>query len=243
MSFSLKDKKIVITGSSDGLGRLLALELAKNGASIIVHGRSEEKTASALGEIEKNNPEGKHEKIICDFNSPETISDIFSKIEKIDILINNTGVWGEGATIEATPEKIMEMVNVNLTSYLLVTRILLPKLQEAEFGQILNVSSVAGVEIPFDYYHTIYSATKFGVQAFSEALAKEFEDKTLRVMGYYPGGMKTGFFKKAGLDYKDNEPWMFDPKESVEAIIFMLTRDKKINLKRMDLINHLQVSG
>ena len=57
---------------------------------------------------------------------------------------------------------------------MLVTRALLPVLKKSEFGQIVNVSSIAGVEIPEGYYHTIYSATKFGVQAFSEALAKEF---------------------------------------------------------------------
>jgi hypothetical protein len=59
-------------------------------------------------------------------------------------------------------------------------------------------------------------------------------------MGYYPGGMETKLFKKAGIPYKTHEPWMFDPQESVEAIIFMLTRDPKLNIKRMDLINHLQ---
>jgi short-subunit dehydrogenase len=60
-------------------------------------------------------------------------------------------------------------------------------------------------------------------------------------MGYYPGGMETKLFKKAGNDYKEHEPWMFDPQESVEAIIFMLTRNKKINVKRMDLINQLEI--
>lgn len=78
------------------------------------------------------------------------------------------------------------------------------------------------------------------MQAFSEALAKEFDNKNLRVMGYYPGGMATNFFKKANMPYKQVEPWMFDPQESVDAMIFMLTRNPKINIKRLDLINHLQ---
>lgn len=77
------------------------------------------------------------------------------------------------------------------------------------------------------------------MQGFSEATAKEFEGKNLRVMGYYPGGMGTKLFFKAGESYKDNEPWMFDPEESVEAIIFMLTRNEKVNIKRLDLINQL----
>src|SRR5690606_32687687 len=116
-------------------------------------------------------------------------------------------------TVEILPERIIELVNVNLASYLLTTRTLLPVLQESEFSQILNVVSVAGIEIPFDYYHTIYSATKFGLQGFNEALAKEFDNKNLRVMGFYPGGMETKIFKKAGNDYEVHEPWMFDPIE------------------------------
>lgn len=226
MSFSLKNKNILITGSTDGLGKKLATALLQEGANVIIHGRDKDKVGEGG--------------IVCDFNNPESITKAFSNINKLDVLINNAGTWLEGNTVDATPEKILELVNVNLASYLLVTRTLLPVLEKSEFGQILNVVSVAGIEIPFDYYHTIYSATKFGLQGFSEAIAKEFGNKNIRVMGFYPGGMETPLFKKAGNDYDDHEPWMFDPQESVEAITFMLTRDPKVNIKRMDLINHLQ---
>jgi len=62
-------------------------------------------------------------------------------------------------------------------------------------------------------------------------------------MAYYPGGMNTNFFNAAGQDYTDHEPWMFDVGESVEAMIFMLTRNEKISVKRMDLVNHLDQKG
>jgi len=52
--------------------------------------------------------------------------------------------------------------------------------------------------------------------------------------------MVTKLFKKAGIGYQDVEPWMFDPQESVDAMIFMLTRNKKVNIKRLDLVNHLE---
>jgi meso-butanediol dehydrogenase/(S,S)-butanediol dehydrogenase/diacetyl reductase len=112
-------------------------------------------------------------------------------------------------------------------------------LLQSDFAQIINVSSVAGVEIPQDYYHVIYSAAKFGMQGFSEALAKEFFNKNLRVTGFYPGGMETNLFTKAGMDYKKHEPWMFNPQESVDAILFALKQDKKVSIKRMDLINQM----
>lgn len=241
MSFSLKDKTILITGSTDGLGKELATELASNGSNVIIHGRSKEKVDAVLTELNSTNKSSQHQGLVCDLNKPEGVEEAFSKIKRLDILINNAGVWLEGSTKDASSEKIIELTNVNLASYLLVTRTLIPVLLKSEFGQILNVVSVAGIEVPADYYsHTIYSATKFGLQGFTESLTKEFDNKNLRVMGFYPGGMETKIFEKAGDRYEKHEPWMFDPKESVEAMVFMLTRNPKVNIKRLDLINHLQ---
>jgi short-subunit dehydrogenase len=238
MAITLKNKRILVTGSTDGLGRLLAIELAKKGSNLIIHGKSQEKVSKVLEELKTIG--GKHAGIVCDFNYPDKVCASFNNIKDLDILINNAGVWLEGETVEASPEKIIELINVNLASYLLVTRSLLPILLKSEFGQVLNVVSVAGIEIPSGFFHTIYTATKYGLQGFSEAIEKEFDNKTLRIMGFYPGGMETDIFKKSGNNYKKHEAWMFDPMESVEAIEFMLTRSPKVNIKRLDLINHLQ---
>lgn len=230
----LKNKTVLITGSTDGLGKTLAVALVKTGAEVIIHGRDSEKVNATVSEV------GASDGLVCDFNNPDDIPDVFGKIKNLDILINNAGMWFEGNTLDIAPEKIIELINVDITSHIVATRTLLPTLLRSEFGQILNVVSVAGIEIPFDYYHTVYSAAKFGMQGFSEAMAKEFDNKNLRVMGFYPGGMETGIFKKAGNAYKPREPWMFDPKEAADAVIFMLTRNPKVNIKRLDLINHLE---
>lgn len=240
MAQSLNHKTVLVTGSTDGLGRKLVLQLAKERCNIIVHGRSQPKIDATLAEISKIYPDGEHKGIVCDLTDLASIKTAFSEIEQLDILVNNAGVWLEGNTLDAEPEKIIELLHVNLGAPLLLTRILLPVLLRTDYAQILNTVSIAGVEMPAGYFHTIYSATKFGLQAFCEAIEKEFDNKKLRIMGYYPGGMETRLFKKAGLDYAQHEPWMFDPQESVEAIMFMLTRDPKVNIKRMDLINHLQ---
>ncbi len=239
MTYDLKNKTVLITGSTDGLGRLLSLQLAREGANVIVHGRSPEKTESVLTELQAINPQGTFSSIVCDLSKPETIVEAFTGIKQLDILVNNAGIWQEGNTVEEAPERIIEVTNVNLSSPMVLTRVLLPTLLDSPYSQILNTSSIAGVTLPEGYYHTIYTATKWGLQAFTEAMAKEYDGKNLRVMGYYPGGMNTKLFVKGGIDYKENEPWMFDPQESVEAIIFMLTRNPKVSLKRMDLINHL----
>lgn len=237
MSLSLTHKHILVTGSTDGLGKATALQLAKEGAQIILHGRSKERVERVLQEFEKLYPSGSFDTVVCDLENPESIESAFSKIEKLDILINNAGIWLEGDTIDATPDRIITLTKVNTLAPLLITRILLPKLLQSDFGQILSVVSIAGVEIPAGYYHTIYTATKFALQGLTEGLAKEFYNKNLRIMGYYPGGMNTNFFAKSGKNYKNDEAWMFDVSESVEAMLFMLTRNKKITVKRMDLVN------
>ncbi|MBL8014578.1 MAG: SDR family oxidoreductase [Candidatus Doudnabacteria bacterium] len=239
MSFSLKNKVVLVTGSTDGLGKLLVQELARQGAQVIVHGRDAAKVGQLVKHLNEINSK-ENQSVVCDLNKPEEVGKAFGAIETLDVLINNAGVWEEGDTENVTPERIIELVNVNLASYLLTFRTLLPVLQKSGFSQVLNVISVAGYEVPIDYYHTIYSATKYGLQGFTEATAKEFFNKNLRVMGFYPGGMETRLFKKAGIEYEDKEPWMFPPQESVEAILFMLTRNPKVSVKRMDFINQLE---
>lgn len=237
MSLDLKNKIILITGSTDGLGKNLAIELSKLGAKIIIHGKNEQKAQAALGLLSGDG----HSSLIADFKNPETIKNVFSQVQSLDILVNNTGVWDENPTLEIDPDKIVEMITVNTTSYLLASRILLPVLLKSDYAQILNTVSVAGYEMPSGYSHTTYTASKYALNGYSEAMAKEFSNKNLRVMAFYPGGMNTNIFKSAGQDYTDHEPWMFDVMESVEAMIFMLTRNKKISIKRLDLINQLEI--
>lgn len=240
MSFSLRKQVALVTGATDGLGKKIAIALAQAGADVIVHGRNVQKVTQTCQEVQKLAPEVSVTELVCDLTQPAAIETQFATIKKLDILVNNAGVWLEGNTIDGNPEKILEVLGVNLTAPVLITRLLLPVLKHAEFSQIVNVSSIAGVEIPSGFFHTVYSASKFGIQAFSEALAKEFDNTNVRVMGYYPGGMETQLFVKAGHTYKQHEPWMFDPQESVDAIMFMLTRSPKVVVKRMDLINHQQ---
>lgn len=239
MALSLFGKRILITGSTDGLGKATALALAKLGAHVIVHGKDEAKLIAVVKAIQTI-PNASVSSILCDLTNEEQILEQFSSIRTVDILINNAGTWYMGDTSAMPFEKVIALTKINTLAPLLITRILLPTLLQSPFSQIVNIVSKDGMSIPTGYYDTVYVATKYAMQGFTEALAKEYYNKHLRVIGYYPGGMETNIFKKAGDKLKKHEPWMFDPQVSVEAIIFMLTRDEKVNIKRMDLINQLE---
>lgn len=236
MALSLAGKYVLVTGATDGLGKALTGELAKQGANLIIHGRNKIKLKEVADELKKVNASIAVKSILCDLSHPDSVKKFFSRIKKLDVLINNAGMWLAGNTVSAHDKKIIELVNTNLLASLLITQAVISTLLQSDFGQIMNVVSRDGVEISSHFFAPFYSATKFGMQGFTESLAREFYNKNLRVMGYYPGGMQTNIFKKAGDKYT-KEPWMFSTQESVEAIIFMLTRGKKINVKRMDLVN------
>lgn len=242
MTCSLQNKIALVTGSTDGVGKLTAVELAKAGSNVIIHGRNKEKAIQVHNELKKINPECHHKILICDFNEPQQITNKFSLIKKLDILINNAGIWNEGATLNLTPERAIALVNVNLTSAIVATRVLLPALLKSEFGQILNVISRAGYNIPEDHNRSVYTATKFGLKGFSESLTKEFYNTNLRVMGIYPGGMETDLFEKAGNTTKKQDPDNFNPQETADLIMFMLKANPEINIKRLDIENHKQKS-
>ena len=80
MSYDLKNKTILVTGSTDGLGKLLALELASQGANVIIHGRSSDKTEPVLKELLAINNLGSHQSVVCDLNIPETITSAFADL-------------------------------------------------------------------------------------------------------------------------------------------------------------------
>ena len=240
MSVSLTRKYVLVTGATDGLGKVTALTLAKEGANVFLHGRNRERVEKIVNELTMQYPSQFFQSIVCDLEKSEDLEKAFSKIEKLDILINNAGTWIQGNTIDTSLEKISELTKVNMLAPLLITRILLPVLLQSEFGQICNIVSKDGAEIPYGYFDSVYVATKYAMQGFTESLSKEFYNKNLRVMGYYPGGMETNIFKKAGDSVKQHEPWMFDPQESADAILFMLTRNKKVAIKRIVLVNQLE---
>ena len=194
MAIPLKDKVVLITGASSGFGEDAARLFAKEGCKVVLAARRLEKLQSLAGEIQEAG--GEALAVPVDVNNPaeiavmvETTLDLYGQI---DILFNNAGFGSLNWFEELQPERQIEtVVRVNLIGTMLVTRAVLPHMLERGTGHVINMSSVAGLIAP--PLLTAYSASKFGVRSFTDALRREVAPFGIRVSGIYPGPATTEF--------------------------------------------------
>ena len=197
----LKDKVVLVTGSSQGIGKETVLEFAKRGAKVIVtYNKNKKKAEEVLQECEKFN-----ESLLIELNvkDKESIKNCVEKtIDKfgaIDILVNNSGVLEWKHFSEQNNNEIENQIETNLTGLIKMTKKVLPYFQGQNEGIIINISSDAGKEAYEDL--TVYCATKFGVRGFTQALAKELP-KGIKVFSVNPGMTATQMTNYEGVPPK-----------------------------------------
>ena len=194
MANTLQGKVVLITGASSGFGEEAARLFAREGCKVVLAARRLEKLQQLATEIQ--NAGGEAIAIPVDVNQKaeidvmvQTALDLYGQI---DILFNNAGFGAMDWFEELDPERsIQTLINVNLTGTLLVTRAVLPDMLDRGSGHIINMASVAGlIASPLI---TTYSASKYGVRAFTDALRREVAPLGVKVSGIYPGPAETEF--------------------------------------------------
>lgn len=187
-------KIIVITGGSDGLGKSIAKELNDN--NVIILSRDYDK-------LEKTAEELDCDFMTCDVTDPgsieKVIKNIIDKYGKIDVLINNAGVWLAGDLTECSYDKISNCIDVNTKGPIYMTKAVLPSMYERKEGLIINVCSQASFDC--DDFSPVYNASKWAMRGFNRSIQKDTSKKGIKVTGFYPGFMQTKLFAKAGNDY------------------------------------------
>lgn len=183
----LDKRRILLTGASGGIGRALAHELAKQGASIILQGRNQ----ATLKQLQNAlpNPE-KHQIWVADLCDPVALAeqiDVLSQQPPIDILINNAGTNHFAWLEDQTEQQITQQLSLNIQAPILLTRALLPYLNSP--GLIMNIGSSFG-SIGYAGY-SVYCASKFALRGFSEALARELSGSGLNVLYFAPRATRT----------------------------------------------------
>jgi short-subunit dehydrogenase len=192
---AIRGARILITGASQGIGRCLAVEAAKRGALVLAAARS----AELLNELAR-------EVRLCDGRIVTLSADVTSARDRramveaarkhfggLDVLVNNAGIGATGHFAEASPERLRKIMEVNFFGLTETTRAFLPLLKQGRQPAIVNVSSIAGKRaIPA---RSEYSASKFAVQGFSQALRAELAKDGIEVLVISPGLTQTNFSK------------------------------------------------
>ncbi len=188
----MKEDFVLITGSSRGLGRELALVFAENGYGIVLHGRN----ISALNNVkEKISKIGAESVIVVgDIREDNVIEELVNVAEKknISVLVNNAGSQISAFKLPVNmfdSHQIDELVNVHLTAPIKLTKGIYSLFKEKGSGTIININSLAGLESQDG--RSIYCASKWGLRGFTNTLRLEAEKNNIFVMGIYPSRIKT----------------------------------------------------
>ncbi len=197
---SLKGKNALITGSARGLGKEMALALAKEGCNIIINDIEVMKEEALKTVAEIKNFGVKSEFVAADVSNFESCKkmaeDIKKKFGKVDILVNNAGITKDRTLKKMTPEEWYPVINVNLNSLYNVTHNVLEMIPEG--GRIINISSIAGISGNFG--QTNYASTKAGVIGFTKSLAKEVGKMKITVNAVAPGFIESAMTDKIPME-------------------------------------------
>jgi NADP-dependent 3-hydroxy acid dehydrogenase YdfG len=187
----LSGKVAAITGASSGIGEATALALADAGAAVSLAARRSERITELANRIEENG--GRALAIETDVTDEQQanafIGETKEQLGRLDVLVNNAGVMLLGPVIGADTAEWRQMIDVNLLGLLYCTHATLPIMGEQGSGHIVNISSVAGRFANFG--SAVYNLTKFGVNAFSEALRQEVVAANVKVTVIEPGFVAT----------------------------------------------------
>ena len=187
-----KDKTVIITGGSEGVGAAAARQFAAAGANLMLVARTRKKLEAVADELRDKT---QVQIFAMDVADAAACVDLFKKTQyeygRIDVLINNAGYHARGPVEENTADDLGRMIDVNLRAPILLTRLAIPYIREAGGGAIINVGSLAGrTHVPNS---ATYSASKSGLRAFTYALAEELHGSGIKIGIVSPGPIDTGF--------------------------------------------------
>ncbi len=226
----LRDRIILITGASDGIGRALALHTAGLGAQVILHGRNTAKLEKVYDEIEGIDAAPRPSMAVLDLASAdaEAYTTLAKGLEdefgRLDGLVQNAGILGERYSIEQYDAVLWQRVmHVNVTAAFALTKVLLPLLQKSEDPSIIFTSS--GVGRTGKAFWGAYSVSKFATEGLSQVLADEHRHTNLRANCINPGATRTGM-RLAAYPAEDRDK-LKRPEDILATYVYLLGPDSR----------------
>ncbi len=224
----LSGKVALVTGGSRGIGREIAIELARHGASVAIsYVNNEEKAVEVVKEIQKFSVKGMC--IKADVSKEEEVKKLVDAIKDelgtIDILVNNAGINRDTLLIRMNTQEWDQVIDTNLKGTYLCTRLVAKDMIKKRYGKIINIASVAGVA--GNYGQANYSASKAGVIGFTKAVAKELASRGINVNAVAPGLIETDMTQALKEEVKEtlikSVPMgrLGSPKDVANLVVFL----------------------
>lgn len=231
---SLAGKNALITGAGKGIGKAMAIALAKEGVNIGLLARTESQIKEVAAELEDLGVETSVVKAdVADLAAVEAaVEQVQLDLGPIDILINNAGIASFGKFLELGPHEWEKIIRVNLMGVYYMTRAVLPSMIERKTGDILNISSTAGLR--GTALTSAYSASKFAVMGLTESLMQEVRKHNIRVSAWTPSTVATELAYENKLT-DGNPDKVMQPEDLAELLIAQLKLNRRILIKDASL--------
>ena len=231
----LKGKMALITGGSRGIGKAIALALAEEGVNVAITGRNEEKLKAVVQEIEQKGVKSAY--AVFDITSKTEVYGALEKLQKdfgkIDVLVNNAGIAAFGGILEMEDEKWEEIVKTNLFGAYYVVKAVVPSMVERKTGDIINISSTAGLK--GNAVTSAYSASKFGLIGMSESMMLELRKQNIRVTTLMPSTIASDMSKEVLKITDGNPEKVLQPEDFAEFVVDLLKLNKRAMLANASL--------
>ena len=195
---NLKNKKVIITGATGGIGYSLVKKFLEQNAVILASGTNQDKLDSLKNEFK--NIEIERFRLDDHKNIEAFIESASKKIGGLDILVNNAGITSDNLSIRLTEENWKKVLDVNLTASFLMCKFAIKKMLKNRYGKIINISSIVGHTGNLGQAN--YAASKAGMVAFSKSLAIEYAKKNININCVSPGFIKTEMTDKINDEFK-----------------------------------------
>lgn len=225
---------VLVTGSSRGIGRAIALRFASEGYAIAITYHSRRDLAEKVAEEARRRGASDVLVLELDVASPESVEEAKKKVEEkwpyLNVLVNNAGIIHVGSTEETSLEQWEQVIRVNLTGVFLVTKTFLPLLKKAPWASIVNLASIAG-QTGNIVASTAYAASKAGVIGFTRRLAVELAPLGIRVNAVAPSFVETDMVKdfidtpekRKKIEELHPLRMIIQPEDVAETVFFLAT--------------------
>lgn len=232
---NIEGKVVAITGASSGMGKAIALELAKNGAKVVLGARRAEKLQQIVEEIKSKGGDAGFAQIDVK-NKADLVRLVNTAVEqygKLDAIVNNAGVSQLSRIDELDIDGWEEMIDINLKGVLYGMAASIPVFKQQQSGHIVNIISTSGIKIvPMQ---GIYAGTKNAVRTIAEAFRQE-SDGSIRITGISPGFVKTDFADsiknkemKTAIQ-KGMEEMAIDPIAIANAVVYAISQPDDVEI-------------